>query len=715
MILDTNVPLGRCYSSNDKIRTAMVEITRHKIDGREAAEQWSKHLRFLAADTTIKPGEVSEPEESDLEPCTCVSYPSRSLPKDERQLMVTDPADLAECTHYLAVSYCCASSATAEYNGLPYSVRRKGVLGVPACPSDLLRRVINFARECGLDYLWIDQECIEQNDPNDKDIGIQAMDIIYQMADQAVAVLEVEIHEQRHLDALGLLQVCSEEDLAPTDLQDLIEALEIVLGDPWFERTWCLQESTSAARNMALLIRRDPSLILPESLEGRTQTRTDFELDLSALQEQIPAWLAYQVDLVGESGDPALHARVSTLIAAWSQHLVPDVGPSNDRSTFRGGRPLCDAAEALQYMSSRLNSIEYDRLAILANLCEYSVRLDARALDQLGYGFSICAITLAVLNGDFSLMAGVATYKAGLAGKTIMLLSDSREPAGKDRAGFSWNVPGNLSVDHLLYWDKREGSFRHKFEPTLSEEGLVVRGTLWYMDKVINLSPVRESFLRREDQVNIADLLEDGALGHRSPFEEARARLLLSFLCHIYKSGCTSLAKRIWQDLRRKVTSKSDHKVQIWSNAEFEEIVDVDAEALRWHSPVPVPSYWAHRAPIDPFRLLSGRFVHYLLSSILVHARLPVGRLHNSRSESTIYYAIFDNATSGDLYFTPATDMPMSFSSPTDDRSWYPVAWRVSQVTDGFTDKAMPTYRCHGLICGHWTAQESDVIAVRLT
>lgn len=475
MRLDTSIPLGQCYSSNEEIRAAMVEIAQHKVDGREAAIHWSDHLRFLAADTTSRPFEpqVVNSDESDTEDCTCVSYPSISLNKNERQLMVTDPADLAECTHYLAVSYCCSSSAEAEYRGPPYFVRRKGIVGVPACPSDLLRRVINFARECGLDYLWVDQECIEQDDPDDKDVGIQAMDLVYQMAEQSVAVLEVQINEQRHLDALGLLQVCDgEEDLAPAELQDMIEALEIILSDHWFERTWCLQESTSAARKMALLIRRAPSLQLPDSLRGRTQTQTEFELDLSALQEQIPAWFACQVDLIGETGNHVLHARGSAILAAWSSLLVPDVGPSDDR----GGRPVCDASEALWHMSRRSNSITSDRLAIFANLCEYDVRLDNRALDELGYGFSICAIVLAVLNGDFTLMAGIATYNAGLAGKVTMLLSDIGESAGQGRAAFSWNVPAKLSLEQVLYWDKRQGSLRHMFEPSLSDKGLVVRG-----------------------------------------------------------------------------------------------------------------------------------------------------------------------------------------------------------------------------------------------
>jgi hypothetical protein len=365
--------------------------------------------------------------------------------------MVTDPADLAECSHYLTVSYCCASSAMADHHGTPFSVRRNGIVSAPGRPSDLLKRVINFARECGLDYLWIDAECIQQDDPKDKDVGIQDMDIVYQMAEQSVAVLEVQINEQRHLDALGLLQECSvEQDLAPADLQNLIEALEIILSDHWFERTWCLQESTSAARSMALLVRRDPALDLPESLQGRSQVQTNFELNLSALQEQIPAWVVYQVDVVGEAGDHVLHARESAITAAWSSLLIPDVGPGNDRCTNLGGRAVCDAAEALWYMGRRCNSIESDRLAIFANLCECNIGLDDRTLDQPGYDFSICAMMLAVLNRDFSLMAGVATYSAGLAGKRGTFLPDSRDSVGQGRAGSSWNVPAELSIEHLL-------------------------------------------------------------------------------------------------------------------------------------------------------------------------------------------------------------------------------------------------------------------------
>lgn len=92
-------------------------------------------------------------------------------------------------------------------------------------------------------------------------------------------------------------------------------------------------------------------------------------------------------------------------------------------------------------------------------------------------------------------MAGIATYNPGLAGKITMLLSDSGESAGQVRAAYSWNIPATLSVEQVLYWDKRQDSLRHMFEPSLSDKGLAGSGCLWYIDRIVDLSQIRDSFL----------------------------------------------------------------------------------------------------------------------------------------------------------------------------------------------------------------------------
>jgi hypothetical protein len=65
------------------------------------------------------------------------------------------------------------------------------------------------------------------------------------------------------------------------------------------------------------------------------------------------------------------------------------------------------------------------------------------------------------------------------------------------------------------------------------------------------------------------------------------------------------------------------------------------------------------------------------------------------------------------VYLAPATNM--GFSSPSLDRGWYPVSWRVTQVAEAASTESTPSHRCHGLVCGHWTAEEDDLTDVILT
>jgi hypothetical protein len=235
--------------------------------------------------------------------------------------------------------------------------------------------------------------------------------------------------------------------------------------------------------------------------------------------------------------------------------------------------------------------------------------------------------------------------------------------------------------------------------------------------------------LQKEKQINISDLLEDGPLGSRAPLESARSKTAAMYLVppakeRIQVAGETLLARAAPSKvfgrsrsaevlLLRAREGPPAKEIKTWSNANFEEIVDVEPATLMWRSPYPTPRNSMQRKPVDPFCFLAGRFVHYLLTSILLHARLPTGRLYNSASENSLYNAIFDNASLGDVYLAPATNM--GFSSPSLDRGWYPVSWRVTQVAEAASTESTPSHRCHGLVCGHWTAEEDDLTDVILT
>jgi hypothetical protein len=62
-------------------------------------------------------------------------------------------------------------------------------------------------------------------------------------------------------------------------------------------------------------------------------------------------------------------------------------------------RPICNIAEALKFLSSRQNSRVPDRLAILANLCDYPLRIDTTKVQQPRFSLSIAVFTMALING----------------------------------------------------------------------------------------------------------------------------------------------------------------------------------------------------------------------------------------------------------------------------------------------------------------------------
>ena len=69
-------------------------------------------------------------------------------------------------------------------------------------------------------------------------------------------------------------------------------------------------------------------------------------------------------------------------------------------------RQLCNAAQALKDLDRRKNSVFSDRLAILANLCNYEKGFGTMAIELGGYGFSTYVLTVAILKGDTSLLRG---------------------------------------------------------------------------------------------------------------------------------------------------------------------------------------------------------------------------------------------------------------------------------------------------------------------
>jgi hypothetical protein len=397
MKLDTNMPFGAIYQSIPQLKAKILEVSQCAIPHYRDPDFFDS-LHFLA---TYRPGETTPPAENEYssngEHCPCKTAP-RFSHSDAQTLRL---AKTQECTHYLAVSYCWHRGEAARENpDDKFRIRTaEGKERYARAPTAILKRAIEYAIQYDISYIWIDQDCIEQSDRDGKVAGIQSLDLVYRRAVYSVGLLRDTLNSQRHIDALlGIRQaqqaVNTPDAILPdVDWEAVRELLEHLAGDEWFTRSWILQEH-ALAKDMRLCVKYGPDLKIPAILQvGLDQVEMlprDFEL----------ATIGHQY-VVGAKLD---HLSFERLIQA-----VDSINPRpvcQPLGTFEGKEERfgTNASKALWYLRKRKNTRVSDRITIISNLCDYAIRLDARKMDLDSHSFSITVLTLALLNGDFSLL-----------------------------------------------------------------------------------------------------------------------------------------------------------------------------------------------------------------------------------------------------------------------------------------------------------------------
>ena len=396
------------FPSQESMRQQMLEIAKYS-SCRSQAQDWISKMRFLILHQS-KAAVISSHQSSVIGIATAPEafseYSSLATSPSRTVLKLAGRSILAVPAGYIAVSYCWNRENVEWFTGhieAPIEVLREDIGNrQSAVPHDVLHRSVAYARHRGINAIWIDQECINQDDPIDKENGIQAMDIVYQDSHHPIAVLEFFFKAQIEVDVFTSV---FEPDLFGFDPEQ-IEVLEGVLSslsqDPWFTRAWTLQESTSAGASMVLLL-GCPGFN-KHSYFGSTPG--EFEISIWDLQNAMvnSRTLIDEGLAAGKWSDTSCAVDASNY-ADVLYNYIPTIYPDS-RERDVSHRQQCSAAEALTFLDDRFNSVFSDRLAILANVCNYEVRIDSSVLELPGCSFSACALTLAILNGDMSLLAG---------------------------------------------------------------------------------------------------------------------------------------------------------------------------------------------------------------------------------------------------------------------------------------------------------------------
>lgn len=465
--------------------------------------------------------------------------------------------------NYVALSYAW-STPTAPHPGAPSDVyrvqARDGGRWFPARLRDrVFDRALAYMRHRGVPLLWVDRYCIPQRVCGQapdcqhdrclrKQHGLQAMDLVYKYSDHPVGLMEGEVADAEELDLLAAFLegrlVCRRSrkgasyalspKLAPRHAKMTLGLVHRLTGDLWWRRAWVFQENYRAGRGMALLLGH------PVSLERAKREHKAFG--------DVPGELCFK------SVDFSYEATRLCLALQARQDLEPGEVAMAEEVLRAAGRYQILVPESRAMSPRIISDIEakditnvWDRMAIVANCCKYSLRLDDEELREHGRSLSLSTLVMYLLNGEILHNAGSRSPDAGAAHMTTSAFLRAQSFDGfrapRDRRSLTFNKGCRFT------------------NPRLTEAGIRTRGHLWQLGDVIQTKELREegtNFARAARELHV----------HARLTQLARV---------LETSGRLQLARQLMAYMERDWLSESS-EASLGSEADSDGKVDFDSE-----------------------------------------------------------------------------------------------------------------------------------------
>jgi hypothetical protein len=359
----------------------------------------------------------------------------------------------------------------------------------------VLDRVLRYMFHENVNLLWIDAHCIPQDtcgidgcdhpDCAQKRDAIQAMDLVYQLSEHPVALLGRQLSS---LDELKLLTRILSGRLIQdngtnfrisrnTSVSEVKKALSLlckITQDKWWTRAWTFQENYRSGTRMTLLIRHDPSLE-QEKLRGR-KLFGEIPNELCVLSVQFSSEATRLcLALQDMAGSQALDMQqISGVLQAAGKYDLMLDGSS------------CMTPTIVADIEARGLSEPWDRLALVANCCRYSIRLDGEALRQQRRSLSLSVLAMCLLNGEILDNSNDDT-------EMVANLTGSKVLHGLTFRAF--NAPENESRRLTFYKGCR------LIDVELTMGGVATMGHLWKLGRIIDTARFPQQ-LPRIDEPN---------------------------------------------------------------------------------------------------------------------------------------------------------------------------------------------------------------------
>ncbi|KAF3002579.1 hypothetical protein E8E13_008160 [Curvularia kusanoi] len=432
---DLNLTFGEIFEDDpNALLDQLIDIQTHTAD-RKKAEKWVDRLRLI--DVSHVPnlseggtsGRFAQPRETLVLPL---------LEKND------DDGEIA----YIAVSWRWTTRSElppwgySTERSFDYMVQRPGREAHKSqFPDHYFERVIRFAQDAEIDRLWIDKECIFQEDPEDKALGVQIMDAVYEKCTFAVGLLTTpllesdegyllaellarNIFQDAHVTMVPKYKTYPMMELKLLKIQTLILR---ILSDSRWSRGWIFQEDHLASNRMKLLIPYGGSVESDTNIYDFGEVPGDLVVELSDFRKAVTMFClassenerrwplsemlgkAKQYNIFNRYWSELRHillqdSRNPHRVRHWTR-VVMKATKMNENTNYHNEPTFPSTMlSVLDDICHRDLEKTEDRIAVMANAAKFSRRLDTSATSQLVtsevYSLSAILLALILINGE---------------------------------------------------------------------------------------------------------------------------------------------------------------------------------------------------------------------------------------------------------------------------------------------------------------------------
>ncbi|KAK2601579.1 hypothetical protein QQS21_004897 [Conoideocrella luteorostrata] len=344
----------------------------------------------------------------------------------------------------------------------------------------ILNRVRRYMNNVRIDLLWIDKHCIPQRSCRiicdhrsciRKQHGLQTMDLVYSLSKHSVALLAKPIKTSDELALLAKVlngefishrkwdhgfSFAKETDRSEVGMAVLL--LGEITSDLWWRRGWIFQESYRAGRALTLLIPHYAALEGQKRSYGVDVFGTvNRELCINAVE------FSYEATRI------CMAFKTAKDVTQEESDAIDQVLMTSGRYSVLLGKHESMTPIIVSDIEKRDIESYWDRLAIVANCCQYSVRLDIPRLVQEEQSASLSMLTMCLLNGE------ILRNDDGCRGSLLQMTVSDLLQAQSFRGFYAPAGSRSLSFNK-----------RCRFINTrLTPNGIFTVGHIWKLDKTI--------------------------------------------------------------------------------------------------------------------------------------------------------------------------------------------------------------------------------------